>query len=75
MSYQRAWSAQASRAILEELAVEFWDAASDVTESIEKQRELASVRRRAALRLVPKPKMGYEHLYWQAAENREPFEE
>ncbi len=75
MSVPRPWSAQTSRGILEELAVEFWDAASDVTESIEKQRELATIRRRAALRLGPKPKMGYEHLYWQAAENRGPFED
>jgi hypothetical protein len=75
MSLQRQWSAQESRAVLEELAVEFWDAASDVTENIERQRELAKLRGRAALRLVPTPKMGYEHIYWQARESSDPFED
>jgi len=75
MLYQRFGSAEASRTILEELAVEFWDAASDVTESLEKQRELAVIRRRAALRLVPPSKMGYEHIYWQLSQNDDFFDD
>jgi len=64
------WSANDSRSLLLDMAVEFFDAADDPSETKERARELAKFRRRSALRLVSeeKPKMGYEHLYWKASE-------
>ncbi len=55
--------AEASRSLLLDLAVEFIDAAEDNDMGQERARELLALRRRAAMRLLPKPKMGYEN-WW-----------
>ena len=52
----------ASRELLLELGAEFVDAAIETEISLAKAREVDSLRRRAALRLVPVAKLGFEHL-------------
>jgi len=54
---------QSSRELLLELGAEFVDAAIETEISLAKAREVDSLRRRAALRLVPVAKLGFEHLH------------
>jgi len=59
-------SVHESRALLLDLSEEFFNEASNITETIQRQRQLESVKRRAVLRLVRAPILGYEHQYHQA---------
>lgn len=51
-----------SRELLLDIADEFLEAANIELEDEDTKRALLALRRRAALKLVPVPKMGYEHL-------------
>lgn len=53
-----------SRELLISLSEEFLEACNEQSISLEVKDELETIRRRAALRLVPTPKMGFEHLYF-----------
>ncbi len=54
--------------LLEELAAELWGAASLGRAEIQRERELESVRLRAAIRLVPRPKLGFEDVHHRTVE-------
>lgn len=56
-------SLEESRKLFIDLSDEFLEAANGTEVNLEVYNQVESIRRRAALKLVPVPKMGFEHLY------------
>ena len=67
-------SIQEHQGLFENLATDFFRAAYRTETSKAFNQELETLRYRSALRLVPKPTLGLEHVHWQAAEHFQQFE-
>ena len=62
------------RELFEDLATDFFRAAYRLEMNEMTANEVKTLRYGSALRLVPKPTIGYEHIHWQAAEHFEQFD-
>lgn len=55
----------ARRKVFLDISTDLFAEAHNLTISLQRSREMEITARRAALRLIPKPKLGFEHLYFR----------
>lgn len=54
---------RAKRQVFLDISTDLFAEAHELTVSIQRIREMEATARRAVLRLIPKPKLGFEHLF------------